>query len=189
VSGCPLVEIEEAEAHLIGEDEAERRLFRDAHRRVTDGVGGTHLSLSLVGSAAAAAGIETILDAPYASLAVDLITGPDNWNLVTRTPGDRGIVVGALGAREAADEPKEVLLWAASYAASTGGRGIARVGLGSAGPWANLTWATALRKLRALGAAARLAELPPAERAGLVDPRSIDARSAALGRATPRTRR
>ena len=101
-AGCPLVEIEEADAHLIGEDEAERRLFREAHRRLTDGITGAHLSLSIVGAAAASAGIETILDAPYASLAVDLIAGPDNWNLVTRTPGDRGIVVGALGAREAA---------------------------------------------------------------------------------------
>jgi hypothetical protein len=186
-AGCPLVEIEEAEAHLIGVDEAERRLFREAHHVLTDGIAGTHLSLSIVGLAAASAGIETILATPYASLAVDLIAGPDNWNLVTRTPGDRGIVVGALGAREGLDEPKEVLLWAAHYAASTGGRGIARVGIGSEGSWANLTWAAALRKMQALGTAARLAALPPGEElSGLVDPRSISARRAALGRAAKR---
>jgi hypothetical protein len=181
-AGCPLIEIEESEAHRIGEDEAERSLFREAHRWLTDGIVGTHLSLSIVGQAAASAGIETILAAPYASLAVDLIEGPDNWNLVTRTTGERGIVVGALGARERLDEPKEVLLWAAHYAASTKGRGIARVGLGSAGSWANLTWAAALRKMQALGVAARLAELPPGEELlAAVDPQSVSARRAALG--------
>ena len=190
-AGCPMVEIEETEAHSIGDDDAERRLFREAHEAMTEGVTGTHLSLSIVGKAAASAGIDTILAAPYASLAVDLIAGPDNWNLVTRTPGDRGIVVGALGGRETIDEPKEVLLWAAHYAASTGGRGVARVGIGSAGSYANLTWAAALRKLRALGTAARLAALPPGdELAGSVDPKSISARRAALGglvgRAAPR---
>jgi hypothetical protein len=186
-AGCPLIEIEEADAHVIGEDEAERRLFREAHRRLTDSIAATHLSLSIVGRAAAGAGIGTILDSPYASLAVDLIAGPDNWNLVTRAPGDRGIVVGALGAREAADEPREILLWAAHYAASTGGRGIARVGLGSAGSWANLTWAAAVRKMGALGTAARLAALPPGdELASEVDPRSISARTAAMGRRAPK---
>lgn len=182
-AGCPLIEIEESEAHLIGDAAGERQLFRDAHQRLTEGVSGTHLSLSIVGGSAAGAGVETILAAPYSSLAVDLIAGPDNWNLVTRTPGDRGIVVGALSGSETVDEPKEVLLWGAHYAASTKGRGIARVGLGSAGSFANLTWEVALRKMRALGEAARLAELPPGdELAGAVDPRSVSARQAALGR-------
>ena len=43
---------------------------------------GTHLSLAITGGNADEAGIETILAAPYASLAVDLIAGPDNWRLV-----------------------------------------------------------------------------------------------------------
>jgi methionine synthase II (cobalamin-independent) len=181
-AGCPMVEIEESEAHRIGEDEVERELFRAAHTRLLEGVHGTHVSLSIVGKAAAAAGIETILAAPYASLAVDLIEGPDNWNLVTRTPGERGIVVGALGARQANDEPKEVLLWAAHYAASTKGRGIERVGIGSAGSWATLPWPVAVRKMRALGEAARLASLPPSEELlDAVNPQSVSARRAALG--------
>jgi methionine synthase II (cobalamin-independent) len=185
-AGCPLVEIEETEAGRIGLDEAERRLFREAHRVVTEGVEGTHLSLSIVGGAADRAGAETILEAPYASLAVDLIAGPDNWNLVARAPGDRGIVVGALASREHLDEPKEVLLWAAHYAASTGNRGIARVGLGSAGSYANLTWAAAVRKMRLLGTAARLAELPPSEElTAQLEPQAVSARRAALGRNAP----
>jgi Methionine synthase II (cobalamin-independent) len=182
--GCPMVEIEETDAHLIGEDEGERRLFREAHRRLTDGVTGTHLSLSIVGGSAAGAGVETILAAPYASLAVDLIAGPDNWNLVTRAPGDRGVIVGVLSADETIDEPKEIQLWASRYAASTGGRGLARVGLGSAGGYENLTWEVAVRKMQRLGDAARLAELPPGdELARAVDPRSLSSRQAALGSA------
>lgn len=190
-AGCPLVEIEETDTHRIGLDEAERRLFREAHRIVTEGIGGTHLSLSIVGGAADRAGAETILEAPYASLAVDLINGPDNWNLVTRAAGDRGIVAGALAAREHLDEPKEVLLWAAHYAASTGGRGLARVGLGSAGSYANLTWPAAVRKMQLLGTAARLAELPPSEElTAQLEPQAVSARRAALGRnAPPRPRR
>ena len=191
-AGCQLIEIEESEAHRIGDDERERQLFMAAHRRLTDGVAGTHLALSIVGGAADEAGVATILDAPYASLALDLIAGPDNWNLVARTPGDRGIVAGALSAGTT-DEPREVLLWAAHYAASTGGRGIARVGLGSAGSWANLTWEVALRKLQLLGDAARLATLPPGEElARSVVPASISARRAAVGTSGvrgPRTRR
>ena len=186
-AGCPLIEIEETEAHRIGADPAERRLFRAAHRRLAEGLESTHLSLSIVGGSAWEAGPETILDAPYASLAVDLINGPDNWRVVAQAPGDRGIVAGALRAATAGDDGPEVLLWAAKYAASTGGRGLARVGLGTAGGLAGLTWAEALEKLMRLGHAARLAGLPPGEElASSVDPRSISARSAAVGRRTIR---
>lgn len=180
-AGCPLVEIEETEAHRIGTDETERALFRDAHARLASGVEGMHLSLSIVGAAADQAGIGTILAAPYASLAVDLIEGPDNWNLVARAPADRGIVVGALSAR-ASEEPKEILLWGAHYAASTAGRGIDRVGLGSAGSWAALDWREAERRMRALGEAARLAAMPPSEELRRsLDPRAVSARRAGLG--------
>ena len=186
-SGCRLIEIEETEAHRIGTDAVERRLFRDAHRRLAEGLDGTHMSLSIVGGSAWEAGPETILDGPYASLAVDLIAGPDNWRLVVRTPGDRGIVAGALATASASDDGPEVLLWAAQYAASTGGRGPQRVGLGTAGGLAGLTWEQALAKLERLGRAARLAGLPPGdELAESVNPASISARSAAVGRRTIR---
>jgi methionine synthase II (cobalamin-independent) len=185
-AGCPLIEIEEAEAHRIGADEAERARFREAHATLLGGVDGVHLSLSITGGAAAAAGVETILAAPYASLAVDLIAGPDDWNLVTRAPRDRGIVVGALSARPAA-EPKEVLLWGAHYAASSAGRGMDRVGLGSAGSWAALTWDEAVSRMRALGEAARLASMPRGEElASQLDPRAVSSRRAALGHAAAR---
>lgn len=188
-AGCPLVEVEESEAHRIGNDEAERSLFQEVHRILTDGIEGTHLSLSIVGGAADKAGIQTILAAPYASLAVDLIEGPDNWNLVTRAPRERGIVVGALSARTP-QEPKEVLLWGAHYAASTAGRGIDRVGLGSAGSWASLSWDEAVRRMHSLGEAARLAGMPPSEELRRsLDPKAVSARRAGVGHGPPKPSR
>ena len=181
-AGCPLVEIEETEAHRIGEDARARELFRTAHRRLIDGIGGTHLSLSIAGGSAWGAGLETIIEAPYASLAVDLIAGPDNWNLVTRLPGDRGVIAGALPAKDSPADAKETLLWAARYAAGTRGRGLDRVGLGSAGSWADLSWEAAIAKLQRLGEAARLAAMPAGrELARQLDPRAVSARTAAMG--------
>ncbi|HLX35192.1 MAG TPA: hypothetical protein VKR30_08115 [Candidatus Limnocylindrales bacterium] len=182
--GCPLVEIEETAADAIGEDEGERGLFRAAHRRLTDGVTRAHLSLSIVNGSAWEAGPATILDAPYQSLAVDLIAGPDNWRIVAVTPGDRGIVAGALSPESGSDDAVELLIWAANYAASTGGRGLARVGLAIAGNLA-LPWEQAERKLARLGRAVALLNGPGEELARAVDPRSINIRSAGHGRPMP----
>jgi hypothetical protein len=182
VAGCPLIEIHEPAAVSIGTDEAERALFREAHARLLDGVEGVHLSLAITGGNADAAGLETLLAAPFASLAVDLIAGPDNWRLVTRLPGDRGVVCGALPATAGSDDGPETLLWAAGYAASTGGRGPDRVGLATASSLAALPWEVAVAKLGRLGEALRIAGLPLDQRRAAVDPRAVDARSAALGR-------
>ena len=185
-AGCPMIEIHEPAATGIGADEVQRALFREAHRRLLDGVSGAHLSLAITGGSAHASGVETLLAAPYASLAVDLIAGPDNWRLVGSTPGERGIVCGALSAERDSDDRPEILLWAADYASSTGGRGPDRVGIASASSLARLPWEVAIRKLTTLGAAARLAGLPADERRRLLDPRAVDSRSAALGRVEPR---
>ncbi|HEX8026116.1 MAG TPA: hypothetical protein VF484_07925 [Candidatus Limnocylindrales bacterium] len=183
-AGCPLVEIEESEAHLIGDDPVERRIFAAAHQRLADGSTGTHLSLSIVGGSAWEAGPAIILGAAYQSLAVDLIAGPENWRLVAATPAERGIVAGALTTRSGDDGP-EVLLYAANYAASTNGRGRDRVGLGTSAGLDRLTWPAALEKLQRLGEAVRIASLSPAEAAAQLDPRAVNARSAALGRVGP----
>jgi methionine synthase II (cobalamin-independent) len=188
-AGCPLIEVHEPEATAIGADPAERSLFREAHLRLLEGLSGSHLSLAVTGGSADAAGIETILAAPYASLAVDLIAGPDNWRLVAVTPGDRGIVCGALPAGAGTADGPELLLWAAAYAASTGGRGSQRVGLATASSLAHLPWAVAVGKLERLGEAARLADLPGDARVRALDPRALSSRSAALGRVEPRPRR
>jgi hypothetical protein len=179
-AGCPLVEFEERGLDRLGE-EAERTGFHEVHGRLLERVTATHLSLSIVGASPHPAAWATVLKLPYASLAVDLIDGPDSWNLVTRLAGERGVVAGVESAGKT-DEPKEVLLWAAHYAASTQGRGMARVGLGSAGSWTNLEWATAVRKMRLLGEAARLATMPQGDDLiRSMDPRAVSPRHAALG--------
>ena len=184
-AGCPLIEVHEPAATTIGADAAERALFREAHLRLLDGVDGTHLSLAITGGSADAAGIDTVLSAPYASLAVDLIAGPDNWRLVARAPGEIGIVCGALSPAVDSDDGPEVLLWAAAYAASTGARGPDRVGLATASSLARLAWPEAIRKLERLGAAARLAEAPATEAVSSLDPRAVSSRAAALGDVGP----
>ena len=184
-AGCPYIEVHEPAVTSIGDVSAHRSVFADAHRRLLEGLDGAHTSLVLTGGAANAAGIESILAAPYQSLAVDLIAGPDNWRLVAVTPGDRGIVCGALSAEHGSDDRIEVLLWAAEYAASMRRRGTARVGLATASSLERLPWDVAVRKLRLLGEAARLAEQPAEERRRRLDPRAVDVRSAALGRVLP----
>jgi hypothetical protein len=184
-AGCPLIEIHEPAAIGIGADEAERALFREAQLRLLDGLTGTHPSLALTGGSADGAGIDTILAAPYASLAVDLVAGPDNWRLVAVAHGELGIVCGALSPAPGDDDGPELLLWAAGYAASTNGRGPQRVGLATASSLAGLSWEEAVRKLERLGSAARLAERPADELTGVVDPRVVSIRSAAPGRVVP----
>jgi hypothetical protein len=192
-AGCPLVEIEETAGERLGAEDGERRLFVDAHLRLTGGkrAGGSggeiHRSLSIIGGSVPENAIDAVLQAPYASVAVDLIAGPDNWYVVRRAARERGVITGVQSAG-AVDESKEVMLWGAHYAASSGGRGTDRVGIGSAGSWANLTWEAALRKLNRLGDAARLAAMPLSEElAQELDPRAVSARRAAVGHG-PRTR-
>ncbi len=184
-AGCAWIEVHEPSATTIRSDPDARARFADAHRALTVGLDGVHLSLAIVGGNADATGVDTILAGAYASLAVDLIDGPDNWRLVAATPQDRGIVCGALSARLDSDDAPELLLWAAAYAASTAGRGPDRVGLATAGSLAALSWDAAIEKLRRLGAAARLAEAPPDVQRRALDPRATDLRSAALGRSAP----
>ena len=189
-AGCPLVELEEPGPQRLADD-GELNLFLDAHRRLAEGshVSEIHRSLSFVGGSAPQAAIDAILELPYASLAVDLIAGPDSWYLVRRAPRDRGIVAGVQSGNEQ-DEAKEVMHWAAHYAASSGGRGMDRVGLGSAGSWTSLPWDAAVRKLHALGNAARLAAMPPGEDlARQLDPKAVSSRRAAVGHDVPRPRR
>lgn len=188
-AGCPLIEIHEPALTALGDDPGAWELFADAHVILTDGVTGTHLSLAIVGGSVHPAGIPAVIAAPYASLAVDLIAGPENWRLVRAAPGVRGIVCGALSPRAGSDDGPETLLWAAAYAASGAGRGPDRVGIATASSLAAMPWDDAMAKLGRLGDAARLATLPADELRIRLDPRSIDARTAALGHADPVDRR
>jgi hypothetical protein len=185
-AGCRWIEIHEPAAIEIGDDAGTRARFVDLHQALTADLADVHLSLAITGGAAASAGIGTLLAGAYSSLAVDLIDGPDNWDLVVGTPGDRGIVAGVVAPRPGTDDGPEVMLWAAAYAASTGGRGMDRVGLATASSYADLPWEVADTKIRRLGDALRLANAPVDERLAAMDPHAIDPRSAALGRHAPR---
>ncbi|MFL5718889.1 MAG: hypothetical protein ACJ778_00250 [Chloroflexota bacterium] len=187
-AGCPLVEIHEPATTRIRTD-GDRARFRELQQRLLDDVTGTHLSLAITGGDASAAGVETLLAAPYASLAVDLIAGPANWDLVVRTPGDRGVVCGALPAQAGTDDGPELIVWAAGYATSTGGRGPDRVGIGTASSLAHLQWDVAVAKMQRLGEALRIAVAPSDERRAALDPRALDSRSAALGQEDARASR
>jgi methionine synthase II (cobalamin-independent) len=187
-AGCRWIEVHEPAATSI-DDDAGRARFGDVHAAMTDGLDGVHLSLVILGGDASALGVEPILAGRYASLAVDLIRGPDNWRLVVAWPGDRGVVAGALSPRAGSDDGPELLLWAVGYAASTSGRGPTRVGLATAGSLAELPWDVAVRKLERLGRAGQLAQAPVEERRSSIDPRAVDKRSAALGRYDPPSRR
>lgn len=189
-AGCRWIEINEPAATSIGADSDVRARFADAHAAMTAGFGGdVHLSLAITGGNADTAGMETILAGSYASLALDLIDGPDNWRLATQTPADLGLICGVISMHGGSDDGPELVLWAAGYAASTRGRGPARVGLATAGSLAGLPWDAAAAKVRRLGEAARLAAAPMEERLTAIDPRAIDPRSAALGRYDPRSGR
>lgn len=189
-AGCPLVEIEEPAAVGI-RDERERGLFVEGLRAATAGLGDSvHLSLVLTGGNVDSLGAATFFDLPFSSYAFDLIAGPDNWRLITQAPGDRGIVVGALDPSSEAGDRPEVLIWAAQYAASTGGRGLVRVGLANGSGLGGLTRERARVKVRALADAARIASTSsPEELMAALDPRAIDIRSAAAGRYIPASRK
>ncbi len=188
-AGCPFAQVEEDEATRIGLDEAERGLFREAQLTLLDGLPdasqGFHRSLAISGGSADQAGPETFFEAPYESYFFDLIDGPDNWRLITRAPAQRGIVCGAVDVHDPRVDDKELIIWAASYAAS-GSRGFERVGVAPAGSMAGLEPEIARQKLERLGESARIVEARdevPIQ--AQLDPRAVDSRSAAVGRWTP----
>jgi methionine synthase II (cobalamin-independent) len=175
-AGCPVILVEEPGAVDVGEDEAERALFAEAQRRLLALAPDAHATLVVSGGSAHLAGPHAILGTPYRSFLFDLIDGPDNWYLVRATPGDRGIVCGALRVLEPPTEDQAPLLvWAAGYAASTAARGPSRVGLSNATPLRGVSPATARALVRELGRGARLAAMTPARavEAGL-DPRTFN---------------
>ncbi len=189
-AGCRWIEVHEPAAISVGGDPDARARFADGHRALTAEIDpDVHLSLAITGGSADAAGIDTIVAGAYASLALDLIDGPDNWYLVAAAPTERGIICGAMSAHEGSADGPEHLLFAARHAAGTASRGMDRVGLATSGSMAGLSWDAAATKVRRLGEAARLVTASPEERRRALDPRAVDIRSAALGRVEPPPRK
>ncbi len=181
-AGCPLVQVDEPAIERVGDDDGERRLFETAHRKILDGAGGRlHLTLALLGRAEHA-GPTLLFGLSYPSYLFDLIGGPEDWRLITRAPTQRGIVCGVVPTTPTTEVVKEVLVWAAQYAASTNGRGLERVGLSTTGSLAHLPWETAVRRVRLLGDAARIAADDSFEHLlRELDPRALGMKSGAFG--------
>ncbi len=185
-AGCPLVEVQEDAAALIGESDTERTLFVTSQQRLLEGLPeGLHRTLAIRGGSAHLAGASTVFAPAYQSYLFDLIGGPDNWKLIAVAPVDRGIVCGAMDVRPGRSMGVEELIYAARYAASTRGRGLVRVGLAPAGSMAHLGHADARSRLETVVRAAELAVSSPEEIGRAIDPRAADIRSAALGRYAP----
>ena len=180
-AGCPMVLVEEPDAVAIGEDNNERALFVGAGQRLLAQAGEAHTMLVITGGNADAAGASTVFGAPYESLLVDLITGPDNWSLVRGAPGDRGIVCGGLNLLEDEDpaDQSPQLMWAVHYAASSNGRGFDRVGLANAQSAGSRSPERARQALAQLATAVRLASMSPVDAvaAGLNPNAFADART------------
>ena len=188
-AGCPVVEVHEPADSLPADDTA-RAAFAEAHGALLDGLpDGLHVSLAIIGGDALVLGAEALFAAPYRSHLFDLVAGPDSWRLVAVAPTERGIVVGVGDASGRRRTRVEDVVWAASYAASTQGRGPDRVGIAPSGSLASLQPARAREVLDLLGEAARTIAGGREVVLGLLDPRAIDARSAALGHYRPARRR
>jgi hypothetical protein len=184
-AGCPLVEVHEPAATLPA-DEAGRGAFAAAHVALLEGLPSTlHASLAIVDGDATPLGREALFAAPYRSHLLDVLGGPDGWRLIATAPAERGIIVGVGDASGRGRTRLEEAAWAAGYAASTQGRGMARVGIAPSGSLAGLDPDRALEVLRLLGEAAQVIAEGGDALVSRLDPRAIDARTAALGQYRP----
>ncbi len=187
--GCPVIEVHEPAASLpVGP--AGREAFAAAHAALLADAGeGLHASLAITGGDAVGLGAEALFAAPYRSYLLDLLDGPESWRLVAVAPGTRGIVVGVGDASGRRRTRLDDVIWAASYAASTAGRGMERIGVAPSGSLADLPPDRAGAVLSLLGEAADALAGGRDAVLTTLDPRAIDARSAALGQYRPRRRR
>lgn len=183
-AGVPVVQIDEPGLIHIGpRDDAERVLATAALTRLTDDVDpDAHLCLAVTGGSAQHAGPDLFFDRPFSSYLFDLISGPDDWRLIARAPRDRGIVCGVADARTDAPDDEPVMVWAARYAASLNGRGPDRVALCPSAGFERLSTEVARAKMAGLARAASKSGLAAGPLATQLDPRAVDARSAAIGR-------
>nr|MBA2570569.1 hypothetical protein [Chloroflexota bacterium] len=191
-AGAPVVQVDENALTMIGSaDDAERSLASDALNRLTDGLADladAHLCLAVTMGSAEHTGARLLYDRPFASYLFDLIAGPDSWRVIAQAPQERGIVCGVADARNTARDDEAVMIWAARYAASLNARGLDRVGLAPSTGLEYLPRDRAKAKIEALAEAARKAGLRADRLAHEIDPRAVDARSAALGSYEPGVR-
>jgi hypothetical protein len=185
-AGAPVVQL--VEDDLVEVPQMDDTAAGRAHDALSAAISGHigHVSLSVGGGNVDHLGGPFFFDLPAASYAFDLISGPENWRLIVEAPADRGVLCGVADCRGPGADEEAVMIWAALYAASTQGRGLARVGLCPSVGLGELPRDAARRKLDGLASASRKSGLPPDELATLIDPRAVDARTAGLGTSRPR---
>ncbi len=182
-AGCPYIEVHEP-AERLPRDEAGFGAFAELHAALLAGLpDGVHASLAITGGNADRMPAGAVFGAPYASYLFDVLAGPDNWRLIAVAPPDRGIVLGVVDAAGRRRIGLEEITWAVGYAASTGGRGRARVGVAPSGGLAGLDPDRAEAVLALLGSAVSALSGDRDALLDQLDPRAIDARTAALGHA------
>jgi methionine synthase II (cobalamin-independent) len=161
-SYVPVLQLEEPGIVAIGTDEAAwdelAAVLADLCERLPD----IHRSLSITGGAAHPAGHARLAALPFESLLVDVVRGgPDAWRLIHSLPAETGVIVGAVRATDPRADDPEALVWAATIAAESHGRGHIRTGISTAGSLAGIERFRARRKVEAMGTAVRLAKLGP----------------------------
>jgi methionine synthase II (cobalamin-independent) len=162
-AGSPLVQVEEdGLAAIEADDEQAHALAIEALLALMDGVEG-HVSLSISGGDASAAGPDVLYAAPFSSHLFDLILGTDGWRVARKAPRERGLILGVADCRKAIPDDVPVSVWAARYGASMGARGVDRIGLAPSVGLERLPLDAARSKLRALAEAAAVAGLPGPE--------------------------
>lgn len=189
-AGAPVVQLTEP---LVGGIDATDHAAMDVLAEVLDRLASPvedrgHLCLALVGGGPTRVPAERFARG-FASYLFDLIAAPDDWRACTRTPAPAGLVVGVIDPRPGRPGAREVGVWGARYAASMGGRGPARIGVCPGAGIERLDRDDARAVLELAAEVGRLADLPDRELVQELDPRTIDARSAALGRGALRPRR
>jgi 5-methyltetrahydropteroyltriglutamate--homocysteine methyltransferase len=181
--GCPMVEVDEPMAGLIGDDAREWQALRGAHGRLMRGVDDSseiHLSLGLWGGALHPAGHGPLIELPYSSYLVAVLAGPSAWRFIAAVPPHRGIVVGAGDAHTETMDETEVLVWAMAWAAE-GERGSQRVGVAPNGSLCFVPRHFAHRKLLRAGEAVSIASMGPLhDVAEALDPEPVTSRMAEL---------
>jgi methionine synthase II (cobalamin-independent) len=181
-AGCPIIQIDEGAVTSIGDDAEEWALYAATQERLTAGLDDHHLSLGLYRGAVDPAGYASVLDGPYRSYLVDGLAGPDTWRFVFAVPPDRGLIVGALDANQAARDEPELMVWAMAWAAHAGRTGDL-VGVAPNGSLRSLGRHETRRKIEQMGEAVRIASMGPLQEvAEALDPAPLDTRMAPLRR-------
>jgi hypothetical protein len=183
-AGAPVVQLTEPMiGSIAADDEPAIDVLVEVLMGLVDGVAPAegHLSLALAGGGPTAVAPDRLLATGFASYLCDLIASPDDWGLCARVPAESGLIVGVVDARARRAGAMEVGIWGARYAASMAGRGPQRIGVCPGTGIERLDRAAARGLLAFTAEVARMADLADAELAKVIDPRAVDARSAALG--------